>query len=52
MGEESISATELVRTLGDVLGRIRYLGQSFVVEKNGTPVAKLVPYVSSGTAGK
>lgn len=38
-----ISATELARRLGDVLGRIRYRGASFVVEKNGEPVARLVP---------
>jgi prevent-host-death family protein len=38
-----ISATELARRLGDVLGRIRYRGDSFVVEKNGDPVARLVP---------
>jgi prevent-host-death family protein len=41
--EHRIAATELARKLGDVLGRVRYRGDSFVVERNGTPVALLVP---------
>lgn len=41
--EHRISATELARTLGDVLARVRYRGDSFVVERNGTTVARLVP---------
>jgi antitoxin (DNA-binding transcriptional repressor) of toxin-antitoxin stability system len=43
-----ISATELVRSLGDVLSRIRYRGESFLVERNGAPVARLEP--AAGTA--
>ncbi len=39
----TISATELARKLGDVLGRIRYRGDSFVVERNGEPVARISP---------
>jgi prevent-host-death family protein len=41
--EHRISATELARRLGDVLGRVRYRGDSFVVERNGDPVARLTP---------
>jgi prevent-host-death family protein len=41
--EHRISATELARRLGDVLGRVRYRGDSFVVERNGDSVARLVP---------
>ena len=41
--EHRLSATELVRKLGDVLGRIRYRGDSFVVERNGEPVARISP---------
>lgn len=48
--ESRISATELARKLGDVLGRIRYRGESFVVERNGEAVAKLTP-IPLGTAG-
>lgn len=41
--EHRISATELSRRLGDVLARVRYRGDSFVVERNRTPVARLIP---------
>jgi antitoxin (DNA-binding transcriptional repressor) of toxin-antitoxin stability system len=41
--ESRISATELARRLGDVLGRVRYRGDSFLVERNGALVARLVP---------
>lgn len=46
--ERVISATELARTLGDVLARIRYRHESFVVERNGTPVARVVPIEAAG----
>ncbi len=38
-----IAATHLARGLGDILGRIRYRGETFVVERNGVPVARLGP---------
>lgn len=41
--EHRISATELARSLGDVLARVRYRGDSFLVERNGDPVARLSP---------
>ena len=41
--EQRISATELARKLGDVLARVRYRGDSFVVERNGDAVARVVP---------
>lgn len=44
MSEIRISSTDLVRSIGDVLGRLRYRGESFVIEKNGAPVAILAPY--------
>jgi antitoxin (DNA-binding transcriptional repressor) of toxin-antitoxin stability system len=40
--DKIISATALARQLGDVLGRIRYRGESFLVERNGVPVARLI----------
>jgi prevent-host-death family protein len=43
--EERVSATELARKLGDVLGRVRYRGDTFVVERNGHPVARIAPVV-------
>jgi len=39
----SITATELARKLGDLLGRVRYRGESFVVERNGVAVARIEP---------
>lgn len=39
----TVSATELARNLGDILARIRYRHESFVVERNGRPVARIVP---------
>ena len=38
-----ISATTLARQVGDLLGRIRYRGESFVIERNGVAVARLGP---------
>jgi prevent-host-death family protein len=40
--DKVISATTLSRQLGDVLGRIRYRGESFLIERNGVPVARLI----------
>jgi prevent-host-death family protein len=48
--EHRISATDLARKLGDVLGRVRYGGDSFVVEQNGDPVARLVPLPEKTTS--
>lgn len=39
----TVTATELARKLGDFLGRVRYRGESFVVERNGVEVARLEP---------
>ena len=47
--EGRISATELARRLGDILGRVRYRGDSFLVERNGDPVARLVPVPGKAT---
>lgn len=41
--EDTVTATELARNLGDVLARVRYRRESFVVAKNGRPVARVVP---------
>lgn len=38
-----IAATRLARGLGDVLGRIRYRGESFLIERNGVIVARIGP---------
>ena len=51
--KNTISATDLVRSLGDVLARIRYRRESFIVERNGRAVARIVPVdMESGTVGE
>ena len=42
-----ITASELARRVGDVLGRVRYRGDSFTVLRNGEPVARVVPVPST-----
>lgn len=38
-----ITATELGRNLSDVLSRVQYQGESFVIQRNGRPIATLQP---------
>jgi antitoxin (DNA-binding transcriptional repressor) of toxin-antitoxin stability system len=38
-----LSATEVVRTFSDILNRIRYRGEEFVVERAGEPVCFMTP---------
>ena len=47
--EHAISATELARSLGDVLARVCYRRDSFVIERNGKPVARMVPIEHANT---
>jgi prevent-host-death family protein len=41
--ETKITATELARSLSDILNRVRYRGERFLIERNGEPVATLTP---------
>ena len=41
--EYRISATELARRAGEILGRVRYRGDSFLIDRNGDPVARISP---------
>lgn len=41
--ETRITATQLARSLSDVLNRVRYRGERFIVERNGEPLATLGP---------
>jgi prevent-host-death family protein len=38
-----ISVADAKRRFADVLGTVRYQGERYVVERNGTPMAALVP---------
>jgi len=48
--EHRISATELARRVGDILGRVRYRCDSFLVERNGELVARVVPVTERPSA--
>jgi prevent-host-death family protein len=39
----SISVTEASRNFADCVNRARYQGTTFILHKNGVPVARLVP---------
>lgn len=39
----TINATDLARRLSDVLNRVRYRGERFIIDRNGEPTAILVP---------
>jgi prevent-host-death family protein len=43
MKKTSISVTEAARNFADCLNRVRYQNMTFVLLKNGAPVARLVP---------
>lgn len=38
-----VSATEAARNLADILNRAKYRGESFLIERNGEPVAEIRP---------
>jgi len=38
-----VSATDLARRIGDILGRVRYRGESFLVERHNVPIAHIGP---------
>ena len=38
-----VSATEAARTFSDLLNRIRYRGEEFVVERAGEPICRMTP---------
>jgi prevent-host-death family protein len=44
--KNTVTATELARNIGDVLARVRYRHESFIVERNGRAVARIVPAVA------
>ncbi len=38
-----ISATKAARIFSDLLNRVRYRGETFVIERGGEPVGRLTP---------
>jgi len=43
MSEQIITVTEAARNFSDCINRARYQGTTFVLHKNGVPVARIVP---------
>ena len=50
MSKTEISVTDAARNFSDCVNRVRYQGMTFVLLKNGTPVAKLTPYEEPKTS--
>jgi antitoxin (DNA-binding transcriptional repressor) of toxin-antitoxin stability system len=45
MSTKAISVTEAARNFADCINRAHYQGATFVLHKNGVPMARIVPYV-------
>jgi prevent-host-death family protein len=43
MSTKAITVTEAARNFADCVNRVRYQGTTFVLQKNGVPVARIVP---------
>ena len=41
--ETTITATELARSLSDILNRVRYRNERFVIQRNGEVIATIAP---------
>jgi antitoxin (DNA-binding transcriptional repressor) of toxin-antitoxin stability system len=39
----TISATQAARTFSDLLNRVRYGGEAFVIERGGEPICEMAP---------
>jgi antitoxin (DNA-binding transcriptional repressor) of toxin-antitoxin stability system len=52
MKETHISVTEAARNFADCINRVHYQNATFVLFKNGSPVARLVPNVEKTCTGR
>jgi len=52
MIEKAISVTEAARNFSDCINRAFYQGASFVLQKNGVPVARIVPAEGKAATGR
>jgi antitoxin (DNA-binding transcriptional repressor) of toxin-antitoxin stability system len=41
--KSTISATQAARAFSDLVNRVRYRGEEFVIERGGQPVCRIVP---------
>ena len=51
MRETTISVTDAARNFADCVNRVRYQNVTFVLLRNGSPVARLVPENKQGGTG-
>jgi prevent-host-death family protein len=42
MSAQSISVMDFRKRIGDILSRVHYTGEQFVIERNGEPVAAII----------
>ncbi|HEV2695268.1 MAG TPA: type II toxin-antitoxin system prevent-host-death family antitoxin [Verrucomicrobiae bacterium] len=52
MKDSTISVTEAARNFADCINRVHYQNRSFVLVKNGKPLARLVPKTEKVCTGK
>ena len=52
MRETAISVTEAARNFSDCINRARYQATTFVLHKNGVPVARIVPEEQKPSTGR
>lgn len=52
MKKKVISVTEAARNFADCVNRVRYQNMTFVLVKNGVPVARLVPEENKAFRGR
>jgi len=43
MATQKITAAQAARTFSDILNRVKYRGESFIVERNREPVCRIEP---------
>ena len=49
--KHTISVTEAARNFADIVSRVFYRGERFVLERGGRPVARLIPVPRGGRLG-
>jgi antitoxin (DNA-binding transcriptional repressor) of toxin-antitoxin stability system len=52
MSVKAISVTEAARNFADCINRAHYQGTTFVLHKNGVPVARIVPEAKKPRTGR
>lgn len=52
MSETAISVTQAARNFADCVNRAYYQGTTFVLHKNGVPVARIVPEQRNQSTGR